>query len=178
VHPFLNPSRLPLRMAAGALLVEIAHLAWEQLHGGILTHHFLRSDVLPGFSNAWGLLLLPALAAWAGARIERRLAAGTRAASVIAGGLTALLWGLAISLSFVAGLQELTSSLFFGMLVGGLLLPAFRAECWLGLVLGMSFTFGAVIPTTLGGVVAGLSAIIHLGIWPAMVRVWVAFRRD
>jgi hypothetical protein len=63
-----------------------------------------------------------------------------------------------------------------GVLVLALLLPAYRAECWLGLVLGMSFTFGAVIPTTVGGIIAGLSALIHLGLKPAIVRGWAVLK--
>jgi hypothetical protein len=39
----------------------IAFLAWEDFHGGVKTHHILQSGALPGFSNWWGLLLLPSL---------------------------------------------------------------------------------------------------------------------
>ena len=178
MNPAWNSSRLPLRLAAGALLAELAHLAWEHLHGGILTHHIMRSAELPGLSNAWGLLLLPALAAWAGWRIETRRASGARPATLIASGLIALLLGLALSSAFAAGLQDLTFSIFIGVLVLAVLLPGYRAECWLGFVLGMSVTFGAVIPTVVGGIIAGLSALIHRGLKPAAVRGWAAFKRD
>jgi hypothetical protein len=165
-------SSLSWRLALVALLVEVVHLAWEQLHGGIQTHHFLRSAVLPGFSNAWGALLLPGLAAWAGRRVEKRLAAGTRPAGVVMAGLLALLAGLALSLSFAQGWETASSVVFFGMLVIALLLPVCRAECWLGLVLGMCFTFGAVIPAVIGAVIAGLSLPVHLGLKPVALRAW------
>ena len=171
-------SRLPLRLASVALLAEIAHLAWEHGHGGILTHHFLRSAAMPGFHNAWGLLLLPALAAWAGGRIERRLAAGTRPTGVFVAGLLALTAGLALSGAFLAGLESVSSVVFFGMLIVALLLPVCRAECWLGLVLGMSFTFGAVIPIVIGGVITALSALVHLGLKSVVLRGWTALRRN
>ena len=171
-------SRLPVRLAFVTLLVEAAHLSWEQLHGGIQTHHFLRSAALPGFSNAWGLLLLPALAVWAGGRIERRLAAGTRPVSVVVAGTLALLAGLALSVSFFAGLESVSSAMFFGMLVVALLLPVCRAECGLGLVLGMCFTFGAVIPMVVGALIAGLSALVHRGLKPVVMSAWVALRRS
>jgi hypothetical protein len=169
-------SNLTWRLAVVALLVEVVHLAWEQLHGGIQTHHFLRSAALPGFSNAWGVLLLPGLAAWTGGRIEKRLAAGTRPAGVVVVGLLALLAGLALSVSFAQGWETGSSVVFFGMLVIALLLPVCRAECWLGLVLGMGFTFGAVIPTFIGAVIALLSALVHLGLKPVALRAWAQAR--
>ncbi|WP_214278616.1 hypothetical protein, partial [Escherichia coli] len=48
------------------------HLGWEALHGGIAAHHLLQRADLPGLSNAWGLLVLPALAAWAAGRLPRQ----------------------------------------------------------------------------------------------------------
>ena len=177
MHPLFDTSSLKIRLAVLALIAELAHLGWEHLHGGILTHHFLRSGALPGLHNAWGLLLLPALAWWAGWRIEKRLAGGSPPGEVIVRGLMALLAGLALSAAFSAGLEGLSAAVFLGMLVLSLLLPVCRAECWLGLVLGMSFTFGAVIPTLLGAVLTGLSALLHLRLKPALARRWAAFRR-
>jgi len=175
--PVSVPLQLPLRLAAAALLAEVAHLGWEHLQGGILTHHLLRSADLPGLYNGWGLLLLPALAAWAGWRIQKRMAASMPPVTVVAGGLLALLSGLALSGAFVAGQQDLAAGVLMGLLLLALLLPAYRAECWLGFVLGMAFTFGAVIPTVLGGLVAGLSALIHLLLKPAVVQAWVDVRQ-
>ena len=136
----------------------------------------MRRADLPGLYNAWGLLLVPALAGWAGWCIQKRLAAGARPATVIAGGLMALLAGMALSGAFVAGMQDLAAAVFMGLLTLALLLPAYRAECWLGLVLGMGFTFGAVIPSALGGIIAGLSALIHLVLKPAVLRGWAALK--
>lgn len=170
--------RLPLRLAGVALLAELAHLAWEYAHGGILTHHFLRSAALPGFHNAWGLLLIPAIAYWAGGRIEKRLAAGTPPNRAGVAGLLALAAGLALSAAFATGQESASAAVFFGMLITALLLPVCRAECWLGLVLGMAFTFGAVIPTVIGALIAGLSALIHLGLKPAVLRGWALMRRS
>jgi hypothetical protein len=164
-------------MGLGGLLIEVAHLLWEHLHGGVQTHHLMRSADLPGLHNAWGLLLLPALAAWAGWRIQRRLAAGTTPASVVMGGLLALLLGLALSSAFAAGQEGLTANIFMAVLLLALLLPGYRAECWLGFVLGMLFIFGAVITSATGGVLAGASALLHLGLVPFVQRCWAAYRQ-
>ena len=45
-------------------------------------------------------------------------------------------------------------------------------SCVLGFVLGMTFTFGAVLPTAVGSVIAALSAAMHLIVYPLIVRFW------
>lgn len=170
-------ARLPWRLAAAALLLDLALLGWEHLHGGIPTHHFLQSAAMPGFSNAWGLLLLPALAGWAGWRVHRHLARGGALGSVAAGAGLGLAWGLALSAAFSAGLQDVCAALFLGALVLAVLAPAWRAECLLGWVLGMVGVFGPVIPTVVGGAVASLSALVHRLLRPALARGWRRLRR-
>lgn len=151
-----NTTTARLTLAALALLAEALHLGWEAWHGGIVTHHLMQRADLPGISNAWGLLILPALAAWAAGRLPR----STRRQDwhpVALGFLLPLLMGAALSLSFQLQLQALTETLFFGLLLLALLLPAHRPESLLGFVLGMSWTFGAVLPLLIGGLIAGLS---------------------
>lgn len=146
---------LRLRFAALALVAEALHLAWEATHGGIVTHHLLQRADLPGLSNAWGLLVLPALAAWAAGRWPAAMPA--RRWQFALGLAVPLLFGLALSLAFQMKLHDVTETLFFSLLALAVLLPAHRAECLLGFVLGMSWTFGALLPTVIGGVIALLS---------------------
>jgi hypothetical protein len=47
--------------------------------------------------------------------------------------------------------------------------PVYRAECVLGFVIGMTFSFGAVIPTLVGSVLAILAAVLYLGVRPIIV---------
>lgn len=164
--PLNSPStQARLTFAAWALLAEALHLAWEALHGGIASHHLLQRADLPAFSNAWGLLLLPMLGAWAGGRwpgpgsaaSERR-----RVARALALGLAVpLLLGLALSLSFRWEMHEATELIFFSLPALALLLPAQRPECLLGFVLGMNWAFGAVLPTLIGGVILALSWLVR-----------------
>lgn len=154
------PPRLTL--AALVLVAESLHLAWEALHGGIVTHHLLYRADLPGVSNAWGLLLLPALAAWAAGRLPAADATRREWLPVVTGFVLPLLLGAALALSFELHLQELTAVIFMGLLpLLALLLPAHRPESLLGFVLGMSWTFGAVLPTVIGGVIAALSWLLR-----------------
>lgn len=57
-----------------------------------------------------------------------------------------------------------------GLFGAAVLLPAYRAECLLGFVLGMTFVFGAVIPTLIGSILVGLSALVQLLAWPWLSR--------
>lgn len=170
--PTHTPSRSTL--AALALMAEALHLGWEALHGGIASHHLLQRADLPGLSNAWGLLLLPALAAWAAGSLHRANASTRRAAWIPAasGFALALLMGAALALAFQLQLQALTEALFFSLLALAVLLPAHRPECLFGFVLGMSWTFGAVLPTLVGGVLAGLSWVVRT----SARRAWRAWR--
>lgn len=150
-----------LTLAALALMAEALHLGWEALHGGIVSHHLLQRADLPGLSNAWGLLLLPALAAWAAGRLPKPPATQRAWLPVALGFALPLLLGAALSLAFQLQLQALTEGLFFGLLLLAVLLPAHRPESLLGFVLGMSWTFGAVLPALIGGGVAGLSWLVR-----------------
>jgi hypothetical protein len=172
-------------LVALVTIAELAHLAWEYFHGGVRTHHFLARSDMPAFSNWWGLLVLPALAWFAGGCVEKRIAlksAGDDAAvklpaSVIAGFVGGLLFGVLLSTSFMTGHDSISSALFQGMLLLALLLPVYRAECLLGFVLGMTFTFGAVLPTFIGSVIAAISAFVHLLVYPLFVRGWKCLKR-
>lgn len=171
---------LRLYLVAFASLWEVAHLVWEQLNGGIKSHHFLAMKEMPAISNGWGLLLLPILAWLLAGSIQKRIdfqangkvSKSRMLASIVVGGVASLIYGMLLSFFFTIGNEIIPSYLFFGMLLLALILPIFRAEYLLGFILGMSFTFGAVLPTLIGSIVATLSALAHLIIFPSLVRLW------
>lgn len=170
--------RLPLIMFA--LLWEVIHLGWEQFHGGVKSHHFLAMDDMPAISNWWGLLLLPALTWYLAGRIQKRIdfaGDGKDARSglpvrVIIGFGVSLVFGMLLSFFFTNGYDDMTSYLFFGMFALAFILPVYRAECLLGFVMGMNFTFGAVLPTLVASMIASISALVHLLIVPGFVNLW------
>lgn len=171
-------------LTAAVTLAELAHLAWEHFHGGIRSHHFLNSADMPAISNAWGLLLLPLLTWFLSAFMQKRIAqnAGAKDSSqklpksVVVGFLGTLLVGILLSASFTSGHETVTEYLFMGILLLALLFPVYRAEYVLGFVLGMTFTFGAILPTVVAFVVAALSTLVHLCVRPAFMHVWRRFR--
>ncbi len=164
-------------------LWEVAHLIWEQANGGVVSHHFLAMSEMPAISNWWGLLLLPVLAWFLAGSIQKRIdvqSNGKNSKSkgltrIVVVGLGALIFGLLLSYFFTTGNENGSATLFFGMLALALILPIFRAEYLLGFILGMTFTFGAVLPTFIGAIVATLSALVHLLIIPGLIRLWKWF---
>lgn len=148
-----SPPRLTF--AVIALLAVGAQLLRELQQGGIVSHHLLARADLPAVSNAWGLLVLPMLAAWAAGRWPGRHLPW------LLGFALPLLLGLALSAAFTMKLPAVTEALFLLALLLALLLPAHRAETLLGFVFGMGWAFGAVLPLTVGGVIALLSWLVR-----------------
>lgn len=151
-----------------ALLATAAHLGWEAAHGGVQSHHLLARRDLPTVSNWWGLLVLPLLGWLASGIVTDRLRANEgAAANAVAAFIGSLLVGVALSASFSAGYESVSSSLFFAALAAGLVLPTYRAEYVFGFVLGMTFVFGAVLPLIAASVAAVISAVAHFLVRPA-----------
>lgn len=83
-----------------------------------------------------------------------------------------MLFGILISICFTHGYETVLSYLFPGMVVLALFLPGYRAECVLGFVLGMTLTFGAVLPTAIAVIIAIASALMQLWIYPLVMHLW------
>ncbi len=152
-------------LTAVALLAELIHLGWEYFHGGVVAHHFLARSDMPAMSNWWGLLLIPALTWFLLGRIERRLrlqeGSGTPVpAAVWMGFFGALGYGAVLALAFSFKFEGI-ATIFLGIFALSLFLPTYRAEYVLGFVLGMAFTFGAILPTFIASIVAALSWLAH-----------------
>lgn len=168
IHP---PIRLRLAFTAFVAFAEAAHLAIEHLHGGIARHHLLHDPTLPAVWNGWGLLLLPLLAWIASARAFRRPRTHWQLhRPFVMRACGALLMGGALSMAFSMGADGLAGVLFPGIALCGIALRAYRAEYVLGFVLGMAYTFGAVLPMVIGGGIALLSAVLWRVIVPLLGR--------
>ena len=163
----MQPRSTRIVVAALVGLAQAAQLAWDHLHGGIPAHHLLAREDLPSVSNAWGVLVLPLLAWWLVGRMQRRLGAArahgdgiarTRTA-MQAGFVIAAMVGITLSAAFTLEAQPVASAVFFGTLATALVLPAYRAECVLGFVLAMAWTFGPVLPVLIASVIALVSYV-------------------
>ena len=165
------PAALRIGFTALIALTEAAHLAWEHLHGGIVSHHLLNDPTLPALWNGWGIVVLPVLAWIASSRAFQRTDCAWRLHRPFALRLlSGLLAGLAMSVAFSFGRGDVAGLLLIGLLLSALAVRAYRVEYLLGFVLGMAFTFGAVLPALIGGCIALLSAAVWLGVWPLLSR--------
>lgn len=177
-----NHSTLRLALTAVVLLAELAHLAWQHFNGGVVSHHILDRADLPAISNWWGAVLLPALTWFLTGRIGRRIASHAGDAGgttrvpggIVAGFVAALAFGVVLSIAFSFDYASVSSAMFFGVLVLAMFLPLYRAECVLGFVLGMAFTFGAVLPTVIAALIAAIAAFFALCVHPALG--WIVTR--
>ncbi|WP_019027738.1 hypothetical protein [Colwellia piezophila] len=160
------------------IILELGHLSWEYFNGGVLSHHLLNRADLPSISNWWGLIIIPLLAWFTTTRVKKRiilphhdLAISAKIKNGILIGFTGMLIiSIIQSLAFTFGYQHITMYLALGLLITGLFIPIYRAECILGNVLGAVFIFGPVIPFIGILVMAPVSAFSHLCLKPLILR--------
>lgn len=157
-----------LILATCAFVAEVLHLGWEYSHGGVPAHHLLNDPGLPAISNWWGLLVVPLLVWFLVGRIQRRAATLVQAGSrerfrtlARARFALAFLWAALLALAFTLG-HPAVSWIFFGAFAVAVIVGAWRAEYVLGFALGMSFTFGAVLPVLVATVIAACAFAAHL----------------
>ena len=144
-------------------------LAWYYYNGGVPSHHILAREDLPEISNWWGAILLPLLTWFVVFRIQKRenLLNGKSPEflktplKIWVGFLGALILGIALSVFFTLGYESMPGYLILSVFLISLFFPVYRAECLLGFVIGMTFTFGAILPTGIGSILAIIGFLIH-----------------
>lgn len=155
-------------------------LAWYYFNGGVPSHHILAREDLPEISNWWGGILLPILTWLVLFRIQKRenlpkvnsnnfLQIPKKTWFSFMG---ALLLGISLSVFFTLGNEGMSGYLMLSVFAISLFFPVYRAECLLGFVLGMTFTFGAVLPTGIGSILAIIGFLIYNLIRPFLVFIF------
>lgn len=155
--------------ATGAISIAIwSLLVWNYYHGGVTGHHLLADKSMPRISNGWGALVIPLLAWFLTYRVQQRIfphqvsqIEKATMKSVIYAFLFSLLYGIMLSLFFVMGYPGITSYMTLAIFAVALFFPVYRAECFLGYVLGLTFSFGAVIPTTVGSLIVLICFVMY-----------------
>jgi hypothetical protein len=150
---------------------------WDYFHGGVPSHHILAQKDLPAISNCWGGLLLPLLTWFLFYRIQKRISRDKEQnplqlsipSRVVYGFMGGLLFGIVLSIFFTLGDEDVPFYMMMGLLASALFLPIYRAECFLGFVIGMTYTFGGVLPIGIGSILALLTATLYLFVRPAIL---------
>ena len=156
-------------MALGAFVIVFLLTLREYFTEGVITHHLLAREDLPGFSNWWGLLTIPLLAIIVAALIKhrRRRAAESEIDRekhdkiVFRRLLAALLFGLTVSLLWELNLEFVLPYFILLPLLLAFFIPVYLPEYLFGFVLGMIYSFGGILPIIIGLVLLILSFIIH-----------------
>ncbi|HTV75204.1 MAG TPA: hypothetical protein VME66_16040 [Candidatus Acidoferrales bacterium] len=164
--------RLEFYVVAFAVVFASAYLAWQATHGGVVSHHLLDRRDLPAFSNWWGLAIIPLTGGFAAWSVRRRDAVDRNALrSAMAAAFCALLAGVALSVAFIVD-EGGNAPLFvlLSALACGFIWPTYRGEYIFGFVVGMSFTFGLVLPAIIALIAAALSAAFYFLVRPVFVR--------
>jgi len=157
-------------------------LIWQHFHGGVPSHHILQQKDLPEISNWWGALLLPVLTWILWDRIEKRLniqGSSTQLANqntkIIGLLLLGLILGVSIAVSFTYDYNFFLDNVLYVFLVLGLFLPLYYAEFIMGFILGMTYTFGAVLPTIFILIIAGFGFLLYRLLRPLVLKAAKAF---
>lgn len=145
-------------------------LAWEYTHGGFQSHHILRRKDMPELQNWWGGILLPILTWFLLYRIEKR-PESILSKRVVYGFWVAFVIAASIITLVYLDIHDIPRYLLISILLSALFYPIYRAECLLGFILGMTFSFGAVLPMFIGSILAIIGFLIYNLIRPGLLFV-------
>ena len=144
-------------------------LIWGHYHGGVPSHSFMARKDMPSISNWWGGFLLPLLTYFTLNRIQKRPQSSLQ--SVLPLFLFGMIYSASMAYFFTVGYEDLNGNLFIGLFILALILPIYRAEFYLGFVIGMTYTFGAVLSMFIGSIIVSLSFMAHRLVYPFVMGV-------
>ncbi|KZN29014.1 hypothetical protein N480_09610 [Pseudoalteromonas luteoviolacea S2607] len=159
------------------IVCQITLLIWESLHGGVVTHHFLARENMPGLSNWWGLVILPSLVWVTAYSLEQRgrhLKSGqartefNKMASFSFLGM--LLISLIQSTIFTLGYSTIAVSILMFLVFIALFLPLYRIEAIVGYILGGAYFTGPMIPFVGVVLFVAVSFFAHFCIKPLITH--------
>jgi hypothetical protein len=156
----------------------LTFLLWEHFHGGVTSHHILHSKDLPAISNWWSGLLLPILTWFLLGREEKRLDQNATVPQQSNRAMSKVVWifivglvlGIVLAASFTYAFRPFLDNVLYILIVLSFFIPLFYAEFILGFILGMTYTFGAILPTVFILVIAGIGWVIYRYIRPLILR--------
>lgn len=171
--------KVRLYFTAIVTLAIFSLLSWNYFHGGVPSHHILNDRNLPEISNWWGCLLLPLLVWYLFYTLKKRVVGVDDEnqklklfpVKIIYAFIGSLILGILLSVFFTLGYENFPAYILLVILVSGLFFPIYRAEYVLGFVIGMTFTFGAVLPTGVAIILALIGVFFYMCIRPLILYV-------
>ncbi len=172
-----------LLTSIAALIVTALFVAREYFNGGVITHHLLADKDMPGLSNWWGLLSITALTWIAVSLIKQRQNKATslqadpekNESPVFLRFFIALGFGILITILWEFRIESILPFVILLPVVVALFKPVHFPECLLGLVLGMMYAFGGILPIMAGIVLLLLSWVANKVVRRAVLFVFSKF---
>jgi hypothetical protein len=173
-----NLNRLRVIITVIISILTFTWLCLAYFHGGVPRHHILNQKELPAISNWWSGLLLPVLT-WIllgkiKTRVENQTITDGQNKSKIEGVSGRFAFGLAfgiiLSVSFMNNYKPFLDNVLYLFLILSFIIPIFFSEFILGFVLGMTYTFGAILPTTFILIMASIGFVTYRFLRPAKLR--------
>jgi hypothetical protein len=84
--------------------------------------------------------------------------------------IVGLVLGIVLAASFTYAFRPFLDNVLYILIVLSFFIPLFYAEFILGFILGMTYTFGAILPTVFILVIAGIGWVIYRYIRPLILR--------
>jgi len=158
-----------IQASLGAFILTFIFILREYFNGGVITHHLLAREDLPGFSNWWGLLSVPLLFWISITLINKRQNQKSKSEAtakkskylVLKRFLAALVFSTLISLLWEFKLEAYLQYIILFPFVIALFKPVHFPEYFMGFVLGLVFTFGGILPLIIGLVLLTISFLIN-----------------
>ena len=153
--------------SAGAFVLTLVFILLEHFNGGVITHHLLAREDLPGISNWWGLVTIPLLTWVVMSLINVRrdktpeptnLGDDTK---ILKHFLTALLFGIVASILWEFRLADILQYFILLPILIAFFKPVHLPEFLLGFVIGMSYTFGGILPIIVGTVLVVICFLVN-----------------
>ena len=167
-----NLSRIGWLVTLLASLYVCLLLAWDYTHGGVPVHHLMARKDLPGFSNWWGVLLIPILTGFLTFRIRKRVGDFRLPAFVIYTFAGALFYGATLCTFFLLDVSDVPFYMLIGLIALSFFFPIYRAEFFLGLVLGMTYAFGGVLPVIIVSILSLVGLLLYKVVRPAVLFIF------
>ncbi len=86
--------------------------------------------------------------------------------------LAGLLYAGAIAFCFATDKKDINGLLFPSLFLWALIFPLYRAEFFLGFIIGLTYTFGAILPTFIASVFVVLSYVSHKFLYPFVLKIF------
>lgn len=158
-------------------------LLWQNLHGNVPSHHILNQEDLPKISNWWGALLLPMLTWLLLSKIENRISKQgllpqqekSQNIRILGLFLLGLIFGIVLATSFIKDYKPFLDNVLYILLALCLIVPIYYSEFIFGFVLGMTYTFGAILPTFFILIIAAVGFLLYRFIRPLILRATKVF---